>query len=154
MGAITIASTSWLMKLRTAAICAAGSLSAALKMRSKPLSLENAFFIASVFALRHPDSEPVCAKPTLMALPSVLAAAPALLAVAELVSPPLEELLQPVMARDRAPRMTAPATNFFFTQTSSTWTGKPSRLGEASPHGPDVSPNIFRSGRMLSITSW
>ena len=63
---MTIASTPWLMKLRTAAICAAGSLSAALKTRSKPFSLENAFFMDSVFALRHPDSEPVCAKPTLI----------------------------------------------------------------------------------------
>ena len=66
IGAMTIASTPWLMKLRTAAICAAGSLSAALKMRSKPFSLENAFFMDSVFALRQPHSEPVWAKPTLI----------------------------------------------------------------------------------------
>src|SRR6185503_7806682 len=66
IGAMTIASTPWLMKLRTAEICAAGSLSAALNTRSKPLSLENAAFIDSVFALRQPDSEPVCANPTLI----------------------------------------------------------------------------------------
>ena len=54
IGAMTIASTPWLMKLRTAAICAAGSLSAALKTRSKPFSSENAFFIDSVLALRQP----------------------------------------------------------------------------------------------------
>ena len=66
IGAMTIASTPWLMKLRTAAIWAAGSLSAALKMRSKPFAVENAFFMDSVFALRQPDSEPVWAKPTLI----------------------------------------------------------------------------------------
>ena len=65
MGAITMASTPWLMKLRTALICAAGSLSAALNTRSNPLSFENAAFIDSVLALRQPDSEPVCAKPDL-----------------------------------------------------------------------------------------
>ena len=69
IGAITIASTPWLMKLRTAAIWAAGSLSAALKTRSKPFSFENAFFMDSVLALRQPDSEPVCAKPTLIVSP-------------------------------------------------------------------------------------
>ena len=42
IGAMTIASTPWLMKLRTALIWAAGSLSAALKTRSKPFSFENA----------------------------------------------------------------------------------------------------------------
>ncbi len=63
---MTIASTPWLMKLRTAAICAAGSLSAALKIRSKPFAVENAFFMDSVFALRQPDSEPVWANPTLI----------------------------------------------------------------------------------------
>ena len=66
MGAITMASTPWLMKLRTAAICAAGSLSAALNTSSKPFSSENASFIDSVLALRHPDSDPVWAKPTLI----------------------------------------------------------------------------------------
>ena len=68
IGAMTIASTPWLMKLRTAAICAAGSLSAALNIRSKPFAVENAFFIDSVFALRQPDSEPVWANPTLIGL--------------------------------------------------------------------------------------
>ena len=66
IGAMTMASTPWLMKLRTAAICAAGSLSAALKTRSKPFSSENAAFIDSVLAERQPDSEPVCAKPTVI----------------------------------------------------------------------------------------
>ena len=54
------------MKSRTAAICAAVSLSAALNVSSKPFSAEKAVFIDSVFALRQPDSEPVCAKPTVM----------------------------------------------------------------------------------------
>ena len=63
------------MKLRTAAICAAGSLSAALKTRSKPFSVEKAVFIDSVFALRQPDSEPVWANPTLIGPAAVPGAA-------------------------------------------------------------------------------
>ena len=63
---MTIASTLWLMNERTAAIWAAGSLSAALKVRSNPFSLEKAAFIDSVFAERQPLSDPVCANPTLI----------------------------------------------------------------------------------------
>jgi hypothetical protein len=59
IGAMTMASTPWLMKPRTAAIWAAGSLSAALKISSKPFSSEKAVFIDSVLAERHPDSDPV-----------------------------------------------------------------------------------------------
>ena len=43
-----------------------------VEVRSKPFSLEKAFFMDSVFALRQPDSEPVCAKPTLIGLPAGL----------------------------------------------------------------------------------
>ena len=76
---MTMASTPWLMKSRTAAICAAVSLSAALKVRSKPFSAENAVFIDSVLAQRQPDSEPVCAKPTVISLvpAATVAAVPA-----------------------------------------------------------------------------
>jgi hypothetical protein len=69
------------MKDRTAAIWAAGSLSAALKVRSNPFSGEKAVFIDSVFAERQPLSDPVWAKPTLIGVPpdplSALAAADA-----------------------------------------------------------------------------
>jgi len=66
IGAMTMASTPCVMKLRTAAICASILLSAALKMRLKPFSSEKASCIDSVLALRQPLSEPVWAKPTVM----------------------------------------------------------------------------------------
>ena len=111
IGAMTIASTPWLMKLRTAAICAAGSLSAALKVRSKPFSSENAVFIDSVFALRQPDSEPVCAKPTLMSPPSSPPPSPPL--------PP--DAAHPVAARATAPSSAMPARMFFFIPKTSSF---------------------------------
>ena len=104
IGAMTIASTPWLMKLRTAAICAAGSLSAALKIRSKPFALENAFFMDSVLAARQPDSEPVCANPTLIGPLAALEP-----------EPPPEELPHPAVANAMAPTTTTPMRNFFFT---------------------------------------
>src|SRR4051812_37369324 len=67
IGAITIASTPWLMKLRTAAIWASCLLSAALKISLKPFASENASFIDCVFAARQPDPEPAWAKPTVIA---------------------------------------------------------------------------------------
>ena len=106
---MTMASTPWLMKLRTAAICAAGSLSAALNTSSKPFSFENASFMDFVFAARQPDSEPVCAKPTLMVLD---AAAPPLVAPA---SPGADEPPpQPVTARASAARVAIPDKSFTF----------------------------------------
>jgi len=103
IGAITIASTFWLMKERTAAICAAGSLSAALKVRSKPFSWEKAVFIDSVFAERHPLSEPVWANPTLITSDAAEGAA---LPPASVV----ESEEQPAMVSDKAPIRTAPAS--------------------------------------------
>ena len=101
IGASTMASTPWLMKLRTAAICASGLLSAALKMRLKPFSVENAVFIDSVLALRQPLSEPVWAKPTVMTLSSPPPPA---------VEPPPA---QPVAVRAIAPTSASPARVFF-----------------------------------------
>ena len=113
IGAMTIASTPWLMKSRTAAICAAVSLSAALNVSSKPFSAEKAVFIDSVFALRQPDSEPVCAKPTVMG-PSSPASPPS----------PLEPA-HPVATSANAASRAPPARNFFFMFT------KPPRSGPA-----------------------
>ena len=141
------------MKLRTAAICAAGSLSAALKVRSKPFSLENAFFMFSVFALRHPDSDPVCAKPTLIALPRCLLRLALAAVLGAALLPPLEELLQPVVTIAKAPSRATPASNFFFTPDlldldrpcePAPW--------DRAPSGRDVSLHISRKGRMLSVT--
>ena len=98
-----MASTPWLMKLRTALICAAGSLSAALNTRSKPFSFEKASFIDSVLALRQPDSEPVWAKPTLIG-PPLPESSP------ESESPP-----QPAAKNARAPSMATPVRNLVFT---------------------------------------
>ena len=109
IGAMTIASTSWLMKERTAAICAAGSLSAALKVRSKPFSLEKAVFIDSVFAERQPLSDPVWANPTLIISDAAASVAAALPAPASVVEP--EE--QPEMVSDIAPIRTTPASMRF-----------------------------------------
>jgi len=102
IGAITIASTPWLMKLRTAAICAAGSLSAALKTRSKPFSFENASFMDSVLALRQPDSDPVCANPTLIRSPPE-------------PPPDSESPPQPAAKSARALSIATPVRNFVFT---------------------------------------
>src|SRR4051812_49727726 len=89
--AITIASTPWLMKLWTAAIWFSGLLSAALKISLKPFLAEKAAFIDWVLAERHPDSDPVWAKPTVMTL---------------LPDPPAPPLVEhPVR-----PRVTAPMT--------------------------------------------
>ena len=121
IGAMTIASTFWLMNDRTAAICAAGSLSAALNTSSKPLSSEKAVFIDSVFALRHPLSEPVCAKPTVMTSP--LPPPPP----ASLVPLPDEH---PVTARATAPRSANPdRIRFRISKTSSFWPGIVAGLG-------------------------
>ena len=106
-----MASTPWLMKLRTALIWAAGSLSAALNVRSKPFLSENASFMDSVLALRQPDSEPVCAKPTLIVPP--LAESP----------PESESLPQPAARNARAPMTATPARNFVFTPEPPDWTG-------------------------------
>ncbi len=111
MGAITMASTPWLMKLRTALICAAGSLSAALNTSSKPFSSENASFMDSVLALRHPDSDPVWAKPTLI-VPSPPESLP------ESESPP-----QPAAKSATAPTRATPVRNFVFTPNLLAWTG-------------------------------
>ena len=111
IGAMTIASTPWLMKLRTAAIWAAGSLSAALNVRSKPFSSENAVFIDSVFALRQPDSEPVCAKPTLTSPPSSPPPSP----------PVLPAPAHPVATRATAPSSAMPARMFFFIPKTSSF---------------------------------
>jgi len=101
---MTIASTLWLMKLRTAEICASCLLSAALKISSKPFSFEKAFFIDSVFAARQPDSDPVCAKPTLIrSPPPPLPPAPGAVLPA-----------QPVATSASAPSMAAAAKTVFF----------------------------------------
>ena len=107
IGAMTIASTPWLMKLRTAAICASCLLSAALKMSLKPLASLNASFIDCVFAARQPDSEPVCANPTVMTL---LLSEPPLAAPLE---PPELEPEHPVVASARAPTTASPASSLF-----------------------------------------
>ena len=113
---MTIASTPWLMKLRTAAICAAGSLSAALNTSSKPFSSENAVFIDSVFALRQPVSEPVWAKPTLIVSPPLES------------SPESESSPQPAAKSARAPSMATPVRNLVFTPEPPRWTGSADRL--------------------------
>ena len=97
---------SQLINERTAAIWAAGSLSAALNVRSNPFSLEKAAFIDSVFAERQPLSDPVCANPTLIAseLPAPEDAVPP-------ASPVEPE--QPEMTSDIAPIRTAPASMRF-----------------------------------------
>jgi len=110
---MTIASTPWLMKLRTAAICASCLLSAALKISLKPFASENASFMDCVFAARQPDSEPVWAKPTVSTLPPEppVPLEPALL---------LLELEHPVVASARAPASASPASSrFLILKTSS-----------------------------------
>ena len=114
MGATTMASTPWLMKLRTRADLCGGSLSAALNTRSNPLSFEKASFIDSVLALRQPDSEPVCAKPTLIWPP-----------LAESL-PESESLPQPAATNARAPSIAIPVRNLVFTP-------EPSLVGPVVP---------------------
>ena len=135
-GAMTIASTPWLMKLRTAAIWFSGLLSAALKMSLKPFFAENASFIDSVLAERQPLSEPVCAKPTVMTLPP-----PPPDAV-----PPPAPLAQPVAASAIAPMSAKPARILFFIP-------QPPRLGPAASPGvllPRAASS--RLAEMLAVT--
>ncbi len=132
MGASTMASTPWLMKLRTAAICASGLLSAALKMRLKPLASLNASFIDSVLALRQPLSEPVCAKPTVMTPSPPPPPAP---------PPPA----QPVAVNAIAPTSAIPVMIFF------AFMMKPPRFAGSDAGSCDAAPRVSREG-MLALT--
>ena len=108
IGAMTMASTFWLMNERTAAICAAGSLSAALNVRSNPFSFEKAVFIDSVFAERQPLSEPGLGEPDLDHLGCRTRGQPHSRAASVVES---EE--QPAMVSDIAPIRTTPASMRF-----------------------------------------
>ena len=112
-------------------------------------SLENAFFIDSVFALRQPDSEPVWANPTLIGPAARRCWPPWLLAAARGATttgrdhrqgPQQGDTGKQLLLHARPPRL-GPAR-----RAGSVWDGAPS--------APDVSPHNFRMGRMLSITFW
>ena len=82
---------------------ASGLLSAALKISLKPFFAEKASFIDWVLAARHPDSDPVCAKPTVMTL---------------LEDPPPPLVAHPVRPTVTAPMTATAAKSFFIPQTS------------------------------------
>ncbi|BDO40822.1 hypothetical protein CELD12_03120 [Cellulomonas sp. NTE-D12] len=76
----------------------------------KPFASENASFIDCVLAARHPDSEPVCANPTVITL--CAAPPPAVLAPVEPVEP--EAVPEhPVVASAMAPASASPASSLF-----------------------------------------